>query len=213
MTNTHSQALQSFQKSRIALYYWMLGKGFVKACEAMTYAERLHDGVRKDKVTPEFAHQVWIANYLRTLPLDDVIMELCLIVAFLHDTSEDKGVSFEEISKLFGDVIADLVNRMTKKFRGVHVETDTYFERLAEKLVSALVKGVDRLHNIASMVDVFTIEKQKNYILETLQRHIPMLKLARKNFPRYEQAFENIKLGLEEHISLIQKIHLALEKV
>jgi (p)ppGpp synthase/HD superfamily hydrolase len=203
-------ATTNHEKARIALYYFMLGRGYHNACRAMSYAEGLHNGMRKDKVTPEFAHQVWIANFLRTLPVSNSLLDIALAVAFLHDTSEDKDVSFAEVARDFGDEVADGVDRMTKVFRGDKVNTDLYFKRLGETAVSALVKGVDRLHNLSSMVGVFTIEKQRAYIAETRAYHLPMLKNARKRFPELEAAFENIKQSLNSRIDLIEAIHVGM---
>lgn len=202
--------ISNHEKTRIALYYFMLGRGYHVSCRAMTYAEGLHNGLRKDKVTPEFAHQVWIANFLRTLPVDGGILETTLAVAFLHDTSEDKDVAFSEVSDNFGPDVADGVDRMTKVFRGEKVNSEIYFRRLGETSVSALVKGVDRLHNLSSMVGVFTIEKQRAYIAETRAWHLPMLKVARKRFPELEAAFENIKQSLNSRIDLIEAIHAGM---
>lgn len=203
--------ITAHEKARIALYYWMIGREFYTAANAMSWAENLHSGVRKDKVTPEFAHQVWIANFLRTLPIDNETMHTALAVAFLHDTSEDKGVSFQEMTERFGEAVSNGVDRMTKKFRGEKVDTEVYFRRLSESFVASCVKGIDRLHNLSSMVGVFTIEKQKAYIAETKAYHLPMIKIARRRFPQYESAFENIKQSLMSRIELIEAIHANLD--
>jgi len=196
-----------YEKQRIALYYFLMGAKMYRPMKAMTYAEGLHPGFRKDGQTPAFAHQVWIANMLRTLPLQEATMEEVLTLAFLHDTREDRGISFEEIERLFGLDIAEGVDRLTKKFRGHHVSQEIYFQRLAEHEAACLTKGVDRLHNIASMHGVFHEDKQKSYIEETIACHLPMLKQARRLFPHHEAAFENIKQNLLGRIELIQPIH------
>lgn len=195
--------LTSIQKTRIALYYFLLGKGWSKEAEIMDWAENIHSGVRKDGVTPEFAHQIWIANYLRTLPLNDDMMRLCIAIAFLHDTAEDFNYNPAEFSVYWGGEIAEGAKRLTKKWRGVTMPEDTYFFGIGETAQSALVKGVDRLHNLSTMVGVFKLEKMVAYIEETKQYHLPMLKAARKRFPQYEAAFENIKQSLLSRIELI----------
>jgi (p)ppGpp synthase/HD superfamily hydrolase len=190
---------EDYTRHRIALYYWLLGAKFFRAARAMSWAEGFHNGKRKDGVLPEFSHQVWIANFLRTLPLPAPLMEDCLVAAFLHDVCEDKDVGFGEIASLFGVDAGDHVERLSKKHRGVVVPAEVYFARLAESVVSALVKGVDRAHNLGSMTGVFSLEKQKAYIEETRACHLPMLKIARRRFPEHEAAFENIKQILLSH--------------
>jgi (p)ppGpp synthase/HD superfamily hydrolase len=198
--------LSNIEKTRIALYHWMLGKGFFIASEAMAYAENTHVGFRKDGVTPAFAHQIWIANRIRTFNLPDDVMELCLILAFLHDTAEDYDVGFEEFNAKYGAVVADGVRRLTKKHRGMVIPKETYFSDLALMAAAAIVKGVDRLHNLSTMIGVFNPAKQMDYIAETMLFHLPMLKKARKSFPMYWQAFESIKQAINDKMEMVNMI-------
>lgn len=206
---TKQQSLLRCEKSRIALRYWLLGRNFLACLRAMDEAERLHCGTRKDGVTPEFAHQIWIANYLRTLPLPGGDLELAIQAAFFHDTAEDKDVPVADIGLRYGAVVSDIVDRLTKEFRGVKVPEATYFRRIGESGLAALVKGVDRLHNLDSMVGVFTQAKQIAYIDETRRWHLPMVRAAARRFPEYEPCFENIKRSLYAKIELIELIHAA----
>lgn len=207
MTKQHS--LLRCEKSRIALRYWLLGRNMLACLRAMDEAERLHCGTRKDGVTPEFAHQIWIANYLRTLPLGPDDLSLAIQAAFFHDTAEDKDVPVSDIGQRYGSAVADIVERLTKEFRGVRVPEVTYFARIAGCGLAALVKGVDRLHNLDSMVGVFTLEKQVAYIDETRQWHLPMVRAAARRFPEYEPCYENIKRSLYAKVELIEAIHAA----
>ena len=207
--------LTSHEKSRIALRYWLQGKGEIMfpALRAMTKAEQLHDGLRKDAVTPEFAHQIWIANYLRTLPLSDVQLSVVLASAFFHDTPEDKGISFMEIETHTNSEVVEIVHLMTKKFRGEHVTPALYFAQLSGHGLAALLKGVDRLHNISSMAGVFSRSKQIAYLDETEQWHLPMLHKARKQFPELEAAFENVKMSLRLMIAMFRELHMTTAEV
>lgn len=201
----------NYEKTKIALYYRMLGKGFNKAVKAFNFAQAYHTNLRKDG-QPEFSHQVWIANYAVTLPnIPDDVMDILLAAIFLHDVMEDYHISFEVISELCGPEVARIVFNLSKVYLGEKVDEDLYFARIASCPLSALAKGCDRLHNISSMVGAFTIEKQKEYIDESETHHLPFLKKARRQFAEYELAFENIKLGLTGRISLIKEIHIALE--
>jgi (p)ppGpp synthase/HD superfamily hydrolase len=96
--------IDSFDKLHISLRYWILGRGYNVAARAMDFAEKHHTGTRKDGVTPEFAHQVAIAHYIRTLP-DLVYPEETLATIFLHDVVEDYDVPLTELSGKFGRVL------------------------------------------------------------------------------------------------------------
>lgn len=202
----------NYEKTKIALYYRMIGKGYSKAVKAFNFAQKYHTNLRKDG-QPEFSHQVWIANYAVTLPnIPDDVMDILLAAIFLHDVMEDYHISFETISELCGPEVARIVFNLSKVYLGEKVDETLYFSRIAECPLSALAKGCDRLHNLSSMVGAFTIEKQKEYIEESETHHIPFLKAARKDFAEYELAYENLKLSLQSRISLIKEIHKAFEK-
>jgi (p)ppGpp synthase/HD superfamily hydrolase len=201
--------MDNFEKQRIALRYWLLGKGWGSAVEAMDFAASYHTGKRRGG-DPEFSHQVSIANYIRTLPLSDDDMKSAIIVALLHDTIEDHDVSPQVIMATFDGAIADSVEAMSKLLRHRKKTPDEYFAKLAEDRIASLVKGGDRIHNFSTMVGVFTREGQLKYVAEAKERIIPMLKLARRNFPANERAYENIKVVLGIQIDMIERI-LALD--
>ncbi len=205
-------------KSAIALRYWLQGaaeaeagrpggRDWFLAMQAMEFAAQYHVGFRKDGVTPEFHHQIGIANYIRTLHhwLMHPVETIC--VAFLHDVPEDKGVSIEEIRRLFGDLVADAVWRMTKEFRGVRRDDVLLFQEMARCPIASVVKGADRINNLQSMVGVFSPAKQISYVGEARELFLPMLKTARTNFRRQNGAYENIKLVMQSQMALITAIH------
>jgi len=165
-----------FQKHEIALRYFLLGAGWHRAVAAMDYAKAIHTGTRKDGYTPAFAHQVAIANYLRTLMVPAhspdqrltryagvIYPEETLCAVFLHDTREDGGVSHDEILQIFlahghdaqtrdfAARTADAVEYATKKFRGTVKDKDAYFAAIAACPITCLVKGGDRVHNFQTM--------------------------------------------------------------
>jgi (p)ppGpp synthase/HD superfamily hydrolase len=194
-----------FDKLSISLRYYLLGKQYYTALKAMNFAGNLHNGFRKDGVTPEFQHQVEIALYMRTLPIlpDD---ELSFCVAMLHDVSEDKDISFIELAHKFGQEVSTHVRTLSKTHRGVSIPTDIYYSQIALNPVTATVKGCDRIHNVGSMVGVFTQEKQQAYVVETNTYVVPMMKSARRNFPEYDATFENMKHTLGPQLAIISKL-------
>jgi (p)ppGpp synthase/HD superfamily hydrolase len=107
-----------YSKQRAALRYWLLGAGYTLASEALEFAERYHQGVRKDGTTPELAHQIAIASYVRTLRGHLRYPEETLAVCLLHDVREDYDVADRVIRGTFGDIVADSVDAMTKVFCG-----------------------------------------------------------------------------------------------
>ena len=183
---------QDYPKMKISIRAWMTGKGFHTALKAMNFAEQHHTGTRKDG-QPEFSHQVSQACYARTLEKEMLYPEAVLAVVFLHDVMEDYDVSYAELADLFGTQIADAVVLMSKVIEGRKIPADVYFENLTRCPIASLAKGFDRVHNLLTMVGGFKPEKQREYLSETMERIVPMLKTARRMHPSQEPIYENIK--------------------
>jgi (p)ppGpp synthase/HD superfamily hydrolase len=205
MTDTQEQS-GSYKKLVVSMRYWLLGRNYTRAVDAMELALEHHTGLRKDGKTPEFQHQLEIGHYIRTLPLGEN-MENCLIVAFLHDLPEDYDYPLEKIREKFGATVRDAVWLVTIKYQGMKKEKKEYYEQISENCIASIVKGADRIHNVGSMQGVFTETKQKAYVQEVKGHICLMLKTARRKFPSQESAYENIKFILIEQMQLIQHIH------
>lgn len=197
---------ENFEKMRIALRYWLIGKEYFKAVEAMEFAERYHNGKRKDG-SHEFSHQVSQASLARTLIQGVKYKEELFIVIFLHDICEDKGISFEEIELRFGKRVRDAVELMTKVYRDIKIPNETYYQNLSECEIASVAKGFDRIHNLMSMLGGFKPEKQVSYIQETLEFTVPMLKKAKRNFPYLENVYENIKFIMTNQVQLYNALN------
>lgn len=195
--------MNSHDRQTIALRYWFLGAGFYRAADALEYAAGWHTGTRKDGVTPELSHQVQITSHVRTLLPHLRYKEEALCVALLHDVREDYHVEDAVIRERYGDLVADGVDTMTKEFRGVRRDDVTLFQRMAENPISSVIKPADRTHNQHTMVGVFSQEKVAEYVAETRELFIPMIKTARRAFPDQEPAYENLKLMLNTQLNLL----------
>ena len=192
-----------YDKHRSALRHWLLGKEYYKAHKAMDFAMSYHTGFRKDGTTPEFFHQVFQANFARSLAPSLLHPEDVLTTIFLHDVVEDYDVMIDLIKSLFGSV-GNSVDLMDAKSSHRPSSSSEYYGSIAEDVNASVAKGIDRLHNIQSMVGVFTLEKQASYMEETERHVLPMLKTARKKFPEQDSAYQNIKHVLLTQIELIK---------
>lgn len=200
----------NFEKMNISLRYWLIGMAhsdpnYYKCLEAMEFAASYHTGVRKDGVTREIEHQITIALYIKTLIKYLLYPWETICVALLHDVCEDYGVPYEVIRDKFGVIVAQGVEAMTKVYKGVKKSEEHYFTGISESPTASVVKGGDRIHNLQTMVGVFTIPKQKEYINEAVTNIVPAIKNARRRFWEQEAAYENIKLIMYSQIQLIEK--------
>lgn len=196
--------MNDYQKAFISIRYFLIGAKMYLALDALEFASKFHTGTRKDGVTPEFSHQIAIAQYVRTLISNLTYPEETLAAIFLHDTPEDADVGHLEIHSRFGELVATPVQLLTKKHRGVKKPIEIYYQEMATNAISSIAKGGDRIHNQYTMIGVWGPEKQKQYITETSELLLPMLKEARRTFPRQEPAYENEKFVLKSQIALTQ---------
>jgi len=188
-----------YQKLEIALRYYLKGARYHTALEALDFGLSWHKGLRKDGVTPEFQHQIEIALYCNSLK-GLMNEESVLTAALLHDTIEDhKNAEFKMMDKFDESTmsVCRLLDKTGKEYKH-------YFERIASDPIASIVKGADRVHNVNSMVGVFSKEKQKKYIEEVNVYFLPMLKTARKNFPKQMDAYFNIMHMLRSQVNLLE---------
>lgn len=199
---------ERYAKKLLTLRSNLTGARYFNALAALEFALRYHTGTRKDGLTPEFQHQVEIALYVLTLP-DLQHREEVIATIFLHDVREDYGVSDGEILAIFNNGefasrVAKAVDAMTKEFRGVKRDEAEVFQAIAQDPIASIAKGADRVHNLNSMLGVFTVKKQKEYVGEVETFFMPMLKTARRLFPHQVNAYENIKFVLETQMAMVR---------
>ena len=142
---------------------------------AYDVAEEKHRGQRRKSGDPYITHPLAVATILAELGMDTTT----LVAALLHDTVEDTDYSVDQLREDFGDVVARLVDGVTKldkvKF-GASAEAETI-----RKMVIAMardprvlvIKLADRLHNMRTM-RFLPPEKQARKAKETLEVLAPL---------------------------------------
>jgi (p)ppGpp synthase/HD superfamily hydrolase len=198
--------VSQYRKDLLAMRSYLDGRGYHLAIRALEFARGFHAGVRKDGLTPEFSHQVFIAGYIRTLEASLPDAEAVYVAIFLHDVPEDYDVGFEEIEAMFGSPSAGSVRLLTKAHRGVKLPVQSYYDALPGDPVASVVKGADRGHNILTMSGAgWSRSKQEDYLAEAEQHVLPMLKEARRRHPEWAPALVNLGMLIKvqaKHIRL-----------
>ena len=122
---------------------------------AFTYADNAHSGQLRKDGSPYITHPLAVAEIVAELELDTD----SIIAALLHDCIEDTASTHEEIAKLFGLPVADLVEGVTKLTRMQYTsKEEEQMENLRKMLMAMakdirviLIKVCDRLHNMRTM--------------------------------------------------------------
>lgn len=152
-----------------------LDMGLLRKC--FEFANEKHAGVKRSSGEPYIIHPLNVAATLIKLKMDlDSIM-----AGLLHDVVEDCDVSPEEISKLFGQSVAQIVVGCTKiskiKFKTKEESQAENFRKMvvamAQDLRVIIVKLADRMHNMRTLQYV-SKEKQMKKAQETLDIYVPL---------------------------------------
>lgn len=187
--------MDRYEKLMVFFRGYFYGTGLMEALGALEIARKYHNGMRKDGETPEFQHQLEIAELL--LPYVDHLeksdQDVVMRTVMYHDLVEDYGLA------ALGAPDAH-VRALSKN----HITTEEYYSNLAQDAVAALVKGADRVHNIESMAGVFTLAKIRAYIVETREHVLPMLRQARTNHPKFGYAYAHLAKRIKNHIRTIE---------
>ena len=120
--------------------------------KAFTYADNAHAGQLRKDGSPYITHPLAVAEIVAELELDTD----SIIAALLHDCIEDTGSTHEEIAKLFGTTVADLVEGVTKLTRVQYTSKEEEQMENLRKMLMAMAKDIrvilikicDRLHNM-----------------------------------------------------------------
>jgi len=188
---------------------WLQGRGYLRALEAMYYGQSIHTGVRKDRVTPEFSHQLEMAESSIVFADQLIEPEETFLSFFLHDSPEDVPESEPEILRRFGPDTTRRLQLISNHTGGVKKNPAQWYVSMSLDPVISVTKGVDRRHNTRSMVGVFTFEKQIEYIRETEEVVLPMLDAARQRFTKQEAIYRSLHSQIVIQLELIKAIHEA----
>lgn len=194
--------MNTYEKLTLSLRYWILGIAAVepeyyKVHLALDFMRGISTDTRKDGFTPEAKHPLEVAMYLKTVLSDCIYKPETLCVALLHDIVEDYDVPIDTIRAKWGERVSTSVELLTKVKRmsdGTQVKTnlDLYLDFISQDAIASVVKGADRINNMATMVGVFSKEKMQSYLTET-NTILKYTKLARRNFPQQEPVYQNIR--------------------
>ena len=144
---------------------------------AYRYADEKHKTQLRKSGEPYIIHPLAVAEIVAEIGLDTD----AIAAALLHDCLEDTDASFEEISRLFGETVANLVEGVTKLTR---VQYSTMEEQQMENLRKMfmamskdirviLIKIADRLHNTRTL-QYQTPAKQISKSMETMEVYAPL---------------------------------------
>lgn len=191
---------------------------------AYQVAAEAHKEQKRKSGEPYITHPVAAACILVELGMDTP----CVVAGLLHDVVEDTDITLEEITKMFGKEIANLINGVTKLGK---VPFSSREEQQAENIRKMLIamsedirviiiKLADRLHNMRT-IEYMTPQKQRDKALENMEVYAPIadrlgiravkeeledLSLRYLDPMGYQEIEHALELHKDERADFIQKI-------
>jgi len=144
---------------------------------AVEYANAKHQYQKRKDGSPYIIHPLAVAEIVAEIGLDmDAILG-----ALLHDCIEDTDASHEDIEKIFGATVAELVEGVTKLTRTDFTTSEQaqmeslrkMFMAMSKDIRVVLIKIADRLHNMRTM-QYQTPAKQIKKCRETMDIYAPL---------------------------------------
>ena len=173
--------------------------------KAFLFANEAHKNVRRRSGEPYMLHPIAVAQIVVS---DIGLGYKSIAAALLHDIVEDTAYTVDDIRKLFGDKIAQLVDGMTKiksvldnEELSVHTESlqAENFKRIlltmGDDMRVVLIKLADRLHNCRT-IEYMPEHKRDKILSETMFIFIPLAN--RLGLYGIKSEMENIWLRFKE---------------
>ena len=168
---------EHYSAMRAAIIKHMPGADMALVDRAVDYANEKHKLQKRKDGSPYIIHPLAVAQIVAEMGLDiDAVLG-----ALLHDCIEDTDASHEDIEKIFGTTVAELVEGVTKLTRANFSTSEQaqmenlrkMFMAMSKDIRVVLIKIADRLHNMRTM-QYQTPEKQIKKCRETMDIYAPL---------------------------------------
>lgn len=144
---------------------------------AYDFAKKSHGDQRRVSGIPYILHPTSVACILVELGMDTE----SVAAALLHDVVEDTPVTLEQVQKLFGEDIAQLIDGVTKISKIPYSNREEQQAENIRKMLIAMsndirviiIKLADRLHNMRT-IDCMPEQKRRDKALENMEVFAPI---------------------------------------
>ncbi|AYM99314.1 RelA/SpoT family protein [Chryseobacterium sp. 3008163] len=183
--------------------------------KAFDIALDAHKDQRRKSGEPYIYHPIAVAKIVAT---EIGLGATSIACALLHDVIEDSDYTYEDLKKIFGDKIAEIVNGLTKisimNHQNISVQSENYRKlllTLSEDFRVILIKIADRLHNMRTL-ESMAPDKQKKIASETVYIYAPLA--HRLGLYNIKSELEDLSLKYNSpdvYNEITQKLELAKE--
>ena len=171
--------------------------------QALNYARRAHAGQTRSDKTAYIAHPERVAKSVIQFKKSHNIDAL-MSAAYLHDTIEDTNTTKEDLEKMFGALVASLVQELTSDKEEI-AKAGGKTEYLSQKMkkmssYALVIKLADRLDNVSDIHTAKNAAWREKYKKETLTvlNYIEKERVLSKTHMKYITAIRH-KLAELDH--------------
>ena len=145
--------------------------------KAYRLAEKAHGDQKRLSGEPYIIHPLNVAAILAELGMDSE----SIAAGLLHDVVEDTSIDLQQIKKVFGEEISNLIDGVTKLGRIPYSSREEQQAENIRKMLIAMsedirviiIKLADRLHNMRT-IEFMTPQKQRDKALENMEVYAPI---------------------------------------
>ena len=185
----HYETMQAAVRKRLP------GADMALIDKAVDFANAKHQYQKRKDGSPYIIHPLATAQIVAEMGLD----QDAILGALLHDCIEDTDTSHDDVERIFGTTVAELVEGVTKLTRAdFSSKEEAQMENLRKMFMAmskdirvVLIKIADRLHNMRTM-QYQTPEKQIKKCRETMDIYAPLA--HRLGMQRIKWELEDIAL-------------------
>jgi RelA/SpoT family (p)ppGpp synthetase len=175
---------------------------------ATIYGAEAHKGQKRKSGEDYIYHPIAVARILGEMRMDS----RTIIAAILHDVVEDTDTTLQELSSIFGEDVAILVDGVSKVSQleqesREHAEAASFrkmFMAMAKDIRVIIIKLADRVHNMHTLESLDN-DRKRRIARQTLEIYAPMAN--RLGMRELAQNLEDLSL-----LNLYPKRYDAIEK-
>ena len=177
-----SEVSQAKQQLHVIIEAYLNDSDIQHVLAACDFADLAHSGITRKSGEPYVLHPIAVSCILAHMRLDaDTLM-----AALLHDVIEDTEFSKTDIEQKFGNVVAELVDGVTKLSHSDDKEYNkaASFRKILQATLQdprvIIIKLADRYHNMTTL-DALRPDKRARIAQETIDIFVPMARLVGMN--------------------------------